>query len=290
MNLENNLALLVTMINHKLHSNGWTVFVDLDLKTCTQEDINSVSKLLSTNVVIVFKNQFLTVEEELRILRMFKNPTPLYNKDNDLFPDYAIDEEGLICRVTAEIRNGKPGMAGDKEVFDWHVDSPQVPVRNDILYLRGVKGTQGSRTSWNNNLLAYQELDNEIKNAISNLHCIYGNIEALWAPDYSGVVYNYDWTPPLVHKNNTGQFGLYYDPKQLKKFVELSDKESEELKEILTKHIFQDKYVYHHDWEDGDLIIADQWNGLHKRWAFDKMDIRVMHRSTMNYPEQDYTL
>lgn len=268
------------MLNYKLHDNGWTVFVDIDLKTCTQEDINQIAKLISTNVVVVFKNQFLTVEEELRILHMFKNPTPLYEKDNPLFQDYAVDPDGLICRVTAELRNGKPGMAGDTKTFDWHVDSPEMPNRNDLLYLHGVRGTAGSRTSWNNNLLAYQELDNTIKDSIKDLHCIYGNIEALWAPDFEGVTYNYDWNPTLVSDT-----GLYFAPQQLLKFVELSLEDSNNLKEILIQHILKDKYVYHHDWEDGDLIIADQWKGLHKRWAFDKMDIRVMHRSTMDYPD-----
>lgn len=277
-------------MNYKIYSNGWTVLADIDLKSCTQDDINTIARLISTNVVVVFKNQFLTVEEELRVLKMFKNPTPLYDKDNPLFPDYAIDPDGLICRVTAELRNGKPGMAGDKETFDWHVDSPQVSNRNDILYLRGVRGTAGSRTSWNNNLLAYSDLDDTIKSTIENLHCIYGNIEALWAPDYEGIRYNEDWTPKLVHKNITHQYGMYFAPFQLGKFVELSHMQTGKLKEILIQHIFSNKYVYHHDWEDGDLIIADQWNGLHKRWAFNKMDTRVMHRATVDYPEQDYTI
>jgi alpha-ketoglutarate-dependent taurine dioxygenase len=277
------------MLNYKIHDNGWTVLADIDLKTSTQEDINAIAKLAATNAVVVFKKQFLTVEEEVRILRMFKNPTPLYDKDNPLFPDYAIDPDGLLCRVTAELRDGKPGMGGDRSTFDWHVDSPQVPNRNDILYLRGVRGTEGSRTSWNNNLLAYNDLDSNMKNTIVNLHCIYGNIYAPWAPDFVGIRYNYDWTPSIIHQNVTGQTGMYFAPDQMAKFVELSQEESDRLKEILSAHILSDKYVYHHDWEDGDLIISDQWNGLHKRWEFDKMDIRVMYRASADYPEQDYT-
>lgn len=277
-------------MNYKIHSNGWTVLADVDLKTCTQDDINTIARLVATNVIVVFKNQFLTIKEELRILHMFKNLVPLYNKDNPLFPNYAVDPDGLICRVTAELRDGQPGMAGDKETFDWHVDSPQAPTRSSILYLRAEKETLGSKTSWNNNLLAYKDLDKSLKNTIVDLHCIYGNIKALWAPDFVGVKYNYDWTPKLVHKNITGEMGLYFDPEQLGKFVELSQEQSDDLKKILEQHVFNDKYVYHHDWCDGDLIIADQWNGLHKRWAFDKMDIRVMHRATMDYPEQIYEL
>ena len=270
------------MLAHEINDNGWTVHVDIDLKTCSQQDVNNIQDLLSTNVIVVFKNQFLTIDDELRLLHMFQNPTPLYEKDNPLFLDYTVDVDkdpnGIISRVTAELRNGKPGMAGDKNTFDWHVDSPEVPERNQLLYLRAVKGSQGSRTSWNNNLLAYHELDQHTKDSIAHLHCVYGNIEALWAPDYNGIYYNYEWTPSLVDDDR-----MYYVPYQLQKFVELSYEESQAINKKLIAHIFQDKYVYHHDWQDGDLIIADQWNGLHKRWAFDMMDIRVMHRATMDY-------
>lgn len=272
------------MLNYKIHENGWTAFVDIDLKTCTQEDINNIAKLVSTNVVVVFNNQFLTVEDELRILRMFKNLKPLYDSDHPLFSDYAVDTEGLICRVTGELRDGKQGMGWWPVDFDWHADSPQMPNREDIIYLYAERGSKGSRTSWTNSIVAYNELSDKLKQRISNLHCVYGNIEAPFAPDFTEVRYNYDWTPGVVRKNNTGEIGLYFMPLQLKQFVELSQEESDELKETLRQHIFKDNYVYHHDWQDGDLIIADQWNGLHKRWAFDKMDIRVMHRATMDYP------
>ena len=51
-----------------------------------------------------------------------------------------------------------------------------------------------------------------------------------------------------------------------------------ELFEYLKKHILQDKYRYDHYWEDGDLVISEQWLTIHKRHAFDKMNERLLHR------------
>ena len=39
----------------------------------------------------------------------------------------------------------------------------------------------------------------------------------------------------------------------------------------------------HHDWEDGDLVISEQWLSIHKRWTFEKMDKRVLHRIAFDY-------
>jgi alpha-ketoglutarate-dependent taurine dioxygenase len=275
-------------MNYSLHPNGWTACIDIDLRTCTQEDINSIAKLISTNVVVVFKNQFLTVNEELRLLHMFKDPTKQFDKDHHGFNDYAVDPDAFICRVTAGLRNGKPGMGGWPTAHEWHVDDAPNPERKDLLYMHGVEGMQGSRTSFTNSLIAYEHLDDNIKTVISNLHCIYGNTYAPHDPDFTEIKFNDKWVPSIVRENVAGKLGLYYIPFQMKKFIELSQEVSDSLKEILTDHIFSKQYVYHHDWEDGDIVISDQWYGLHKRWAFDKMDERLLHRASISYPEQNY--
>lgn len=276
-------------MNYTLHDNGWTVFAEFDIKTCTQEDVNELTKLISANTCVVIKNQSLTIDDELRFLKMFNNPKSLYPKNDPLFNDFALDlkkdPNGIIFRVTKEVRDGKIGMAGWEEGFDWHSDTPEEPDRSSILYLYGIRGTAGSKTAWNNNILAYRDLDDKIKEQIKNLHCIYGNISAPSAPDHVGVTYNTNWTPPLVHETLSGQLGIYFAPYQLGKFVELSQEKSNEIKELLCNHVLNEKYIYYHDWQDGDVVISDQWNGIHKRWPFSKMDIRVLHRAGIDYNE-----
>lgn len=281
------------MINYKIHDNGWTVIVDnFDLKSATQEDINKVAKLISTNTCIVFKNQSLEIKDEVRVLKMFKTPEPLYSPDDPVFGDYAADPngdpEGLLVRITGELRNGKPGGAGWNEELMWHCNQPDEETRKPIVWLHAVRGSEGSRTSWNNNMLAYADLDSDVKNKIENLHSIYGNISAPDAIGHDGVQYNTEWNPPLVYTNIANQVGMYFTPLQLQKFVELTQEESDELKDFLFKHILQDKYLYHHDWKDGDVVISEQWLGIHRRWPFERMNERLLHRGVVDFPDQDY--
>ena len=40
----------------------------------------------------------------------------------------------------------------------------------------------------------------------------------------------------------------------------------------------QEKYSYTHNWDDGDVLVWDNWTGLHKRPAFAGMPDRLLHR------------
>lgn len=273
---------------YDLHANGWTTYIDIDLKICTQEDINSIAKIISQNSLVVFKKQFLSVEEELRLIHMFKTPEKQFDQDHHGFFDYAVDPDAYICRVTAGLKNGKPGMGGWPTAHEWHVDDAPNPSRQDLLYMHGVEGMQGSRTSFTNSIVAYRDLSNEMKDAISNLNCVYGNTYAPNDPDFTEIKFNDKWAPSIIRKNIAGNEGLYFIPYQMKNFIGISQEESDQIKQILTDHILKDQYVYHHDWKDGDIVISDQWYGMHKRWAFDKMHVRLLHRASMSYPEQDY--
>lgn len=288
------------MIPYKVHDNGWTVIIeDFNLKSATQNDINQIAKLIATSTCVVIKNQFLTIDDELKILKMFRNPDKLLDSINGdtsnwtykaLVADMEKDPEGIILRITGERRDGLQGGASWKREFDWHCNQPEYPIRKSIVWLYGVRGTKGSRTSWTNSILAYNDLDNHTKERISHLHSIYGNFKT---PDESQwrnkVKYNTSWTPSLIHKNIANKTGMYFSPLQIQKFVELSVEESNTLKNQLFNHILNEKYVYHHDWQDGDIVISEQWLGIHKRWPFEDIETRLVHRAAVDFPEQDYS-
>jgi len=49
------------------------------------------------------------------------------------------------------------------------------------------------------------------------------------------------------------------------------------------------KLTYHNDtWpafveDDCDIVMADQWSGMYKRWAFELMHKRLLHCIGFNY-------
>ena len=149
-------------MNYHLHENGWTVILDdFDFAAATREDIDQIACLLATNTCVVAHKQTLTLDDELRVAHMFGEVEDLsavahlepYN--HILMPD----GQNKIERVTGELdEHGQPGLFGHVSDLDWHCNMPGDPKRKALVWLLGVRGTAGSRTSWTNNIAAYNDL------------------------------------------------------------------------------------------------------------------------------------
>lgn len=285
-------------MNINLHPNNWTIIInDFDLASSTQNDINTIGRYLATNTLVVIKNQkHLTVRDEVRIADMFGHVEDLSFFGN--IPPYCYivvpDSDEKIARVTGELdEHGEPGLFGHVSDLDWHCNQPAMPTRKPLVWLYSVKGSVGSRTSWTNNILAYKDLSEDWKEKIKDLKMICGWKKDVYSEfDFgqaSGVTENYNehYTPSLVYTNNGNQTGLFFPFLQFKNFVGLSEKESLDIIEPLRDHVLQEKYMYHHDWQDGDVVIAEQWLGIHKRWRFEGMSDRILHRICFDFKNID---
>lgn len=282
-------------MKYHIHDNGWTVILDeVDFSTITQEEVNELAKLLSTNTLVVAHNQnHLTVEDELRVAHMFGNVEDLSAVAH--LPPYnhiiVPDSQNKMERVTGELdEHGLPGLFGHVSDLDWHCNMPADPNRKPLVWLLGVRGTAGSRTSWTNNIMAYNDLDADTKERIRDLKMICGWKKGAYSDfDFSAAKggktedYNEFNELPLVYTNNGGQTGLFFPFLQFRNFVGLTEDESRAIIEPLRDHVLQEKYMFHLDWQDGDVNIAEQWLGIHKRWKFDGMPNRVLHRMTFDF-------
>jgi alpha-ketoglutarate-dependent taurine dioxygenase len=282
------------MINYELHNNGWTVILkDFDFKNATQEDINQISKLIASNTLVVAKNQQLTIQDEIRIARMFKEPQ-LFTQDfiSEMTGSEIPESEGLFLRVTGEKNeHGLTGIAAHTSEMIWHCNEPGAEYRKPIVWLYGVRGTSGSCTTWNNNILSYQDLDRSVKDQIENYH-LQVLLEAGFDaenPDEDEDLVVSDYYPVMVRKNIAGQKGLFFPFLQIIKIKELPDDQSKEMIAWLSLHTIQDKYCYHHNWNDGDVVMSEQNLGIHKRHRFENIEQRLLHRGAFDFPDQDYT-
>lgn len=286
-------------MKYHLHKNGWTVILDdFDFAQATTEDINQIGRLLATNTLVVARNQnHLTTQDEVRIADMFGGVEDLTRFGNVApYKNFILpDSNGKVARVTGELdEHGEPGLFGHVSDLDWHCNQPGMPTRKPLVWLFGVRGTVGSKTSWTNNILAYNDLSKDWKERIADLKMICG-----WRKDSyseydfgrakSGILedFNEHYTPNLVHTNAGGQTGLFFPFLQFRNFVGLTEEESINIIEPLKSHVLQEKYIYHHDWQDGDVVIAEQWLGIHKRWRFDGMPNRVLHRVCFDFTNID---
>ena len=270
-------------MRHTLHKNGWTTFIeDLDLTKATDADLKDLADLCAIFTCVKIRNQQLTVEQELRIIKFFEKPYQLFNPTNPRFNELSLDPEGYIGRVTAN------AIAGHKEEMLWHNEAPGERIGSDIAWLYAERGVKGSTTVWNNSAMAYRDLDSETKEKIKDLKCVYfGNVNHSVARTKENFNNRkiYDTKLPLVYTNHLGLTGLHLSLHQFERFDGMTREESLEIAEPLFAFITQDKYCYYHEWQDGDVSMSDQWLGVHKRLYFNDMDDRLVHRATFNYPK-----
>ena len=282
------------MIKYTLHENNWTVMLDnFDFNSATQSDINEIARLLATNTLVVARGQHLTVQDEVRIAKMFKDPqvfnTEDENSSDTMFQGAEVkDSDNMALRVTGEKdEHGRTGIAGHEDEMQWHANDQTTPNRKPLVWLYSVKGSKGSRTSWNNNILSYNNLPKERREPLENLKLVpYQNVSLNENEDNSVGKVNY--YPNLVMENIAGKKGFYFPFYQISGFKDMSEYESKEIIDWLSEYTVRDEFCYHHDWEDGDVVIAEQWLGIHKRWPFKNIEERLLHRMAFDFPDQNY--
>lgn len=262
--------------------NGWTVFVNEDLRTLTDEQVKQIGKLSVSNMVVVFKNQSLSTEDEERFCKII-GQCQYYPAEVERVKHIRLTNH--ILRVTGQRdKDGEEGLFGHKAALDWHANQPSNKERSPLIWLYGAEGTKGSRTSWINNIASYEALSDEMKSKIADIKVYCGYEQG----KYSHSTFFHDHVNrenpiDLVHTNKEGKTGMFFPFLQIFGFEGYEQEEFESIMQELTDHVLKDEFVYHHDWEDGDIVLSEQWLSIHKRWDFEGMPDRVLHRIAFDY-------
>lgn len=274
-------------MNIRMHENGWTPIIeDLDWKTITQDEVNELAKLLLTNTMLVSHQDGLTADDEVRVGSMFgsvEQYSPDVINDNFIFKNGGSNH---ILRVTGEKdEKGSEGMFGHVTELDWHCNRVTQPNRKPIIWLFSERGSVGSRTSYINFHMVYNDLTDEQKELYETLSLDVG--EDAFSDYYNNPAFG-RYYPKMIHTNKLGIKSLFMPFTQVHFIKDWDKPKSRELIEQLRDMLLDPKYVYHHDWKDNDIVVADQWSGIHKRWEFAGMPNRVLHRMATDYSNTPY--
>ena len=223
-------------------------------------------------LVVVEKLGKKTAEENIEIAkRIGKIPYV------EQWPEIKNRREKVLFEGPGVIKVTEGGLFGHKETLDWHANKASSPNRSPIVWIYAVKGSEGSITSWIDNRKAYEDLPNDIKKQCENIKITCGFKRGNYTDDpFFREHHNKENKFNLVHTNEAGIKGLYFP------YLQVMGGLSDDLFEYLKSHILQDKYRYDHYWQDGDVVISEQWLTIHKRHAFDKMHERLMYRITID--------
>jgi taurine dioxygenase len=267
---------------------NWVVEIsDFDIRTATKEEALAIGKYILSNMVVVLKNQDLEPEDEVAFCSKIGKCQfiidPTKPREGQRTEHLAVGHH--ILRVTGQKNEkGEEGLFGHTSALDWHANQASNYERDPLIWLYGVEGTAGSKTSWINNIESYNALSEEFKKEIQDIQITLGYKSGSYSPSKFFVEHHSDDKPfRLVHVNDAGYTGLYFPFLQI---FGMPGKTEEQFKDIMSRlieHVTQPQFCYDHYWEDGDVVLSEQWLSIHKRWAFDKMEERILHRIAFNY-------
>jgi len=280
----------------QLHENGWTsIITDIDLRSASQSEMNTIAWLAAKDTVVVIRNQHLLPGDEVDICEKIGACEQVVPPDTPTQGTKLVEGgRGKIVRVGGGNHHG--GVAGVFEHvsdMDWHSNRTGTETRDPLIWLYGVKDSQGSRTSWINNILSYQDLDQELKEQIKDLKLVMGFDARVISEDTYTITsrdsnaINHNWHPSLIHTNQAGVTGMFFSFLQIHQILGFDKDKSNALIQKLRQHVEQEKYTYHHDWQDGDIVLSEQWLSIHKRWRCENIQNRVVHRIALNFDHCD---
>jgi alpha-ketoglutarate-dependent taurine dioxygenase len=287
------------------------VEIEADLVNLTDSEYEEIRKIFLEKLIIVFRNQpVLTLPFAKLSQKLGKGIANWSNcwwdqhgnqqegvKEviglwHDILPDpftYAgSDDKFYVQRVTGMKINGLDSGIFAEPKLDWH-SNLNGPTKARGVALQAVSGVVGTGTSFLDTTKAYHALSDELKKRCQDVVGRFRYNIKNWVNELSDWQYAHSthrlldseyYEMPLVNINEaTGEYGLY--------FHFLNDCEfptDPELKEILKEHCLQDKFIYTHMWEPGDIVISEQLLTLHKRYLSDPElnKNRVLHRYTFN--------
>lgn len=222
------------------------------------------------------------------------------------------DEQRSFSKTLGEIRTGAVKKEGEeglmKVTFDkkvnpeyaqfffgsqlWHMDGTyeEIPPFATILTPRILSET-GGQTHFANNYAAYEDLPDAEKAELDRLKVVHTMQAALFPGKRDCTVEEFAlWSTypnrehPLVWNHKSGRKSLVLSTSG-SYVVGMHPADSVYLLQKLMVHATQDKYVYRHTWQMGDLLIWDNTGTMHRVLPFPEESGRELHRFTLNGEE-----
>jgi alpha-ketoglutarate-dependent taurine dioxygenase len=278
-------------------SNGAVEITEFDIRDFTYDDAIQVRDILRKELVVVIREQD---RDPLNYAKLIHYIGGICNWDQcgrdidgNKIGNYGINYPDIenwdrtkpfpVQRVTGEKKDGEFTGIFPLGKLDWHCNL-NGPNRADGVALQGIKGAEGTRTSWNNTGLALKEMPKELRDRIHGKYAKFFYNPTNWSDIHNKeqlafmLKNRHHYTMWIEQTNAGGVEGLYLyttndceipgDDTTL--FTELQD------------FLFQEKFIYHHDWSIGDIVLSDQLLTMHKRRQEDDaiFENRVLNRLT----------
>lgn len=250
--------------------------------------------------IVLFRRIGTTNERHVRLSRCFGelqiHPVESVRLDGHPEITYLAQKAGERDQMTYSF-DGKP-IVGH---IPYHTDLIYTPTPNRGAILRMVdKPAEAGQTGWIDTAAAYDALDDETKQRIDGVEARFDfiwNLEemrfgkpenvalvdagSVEYPKFPDVAHPLVWVHPI-----SGRKALALSTVHLRDVVGMSREDGDPLLARLVEHTLDDRFAYVHDWEEGDMVLWDNWRTMHSAFGAPPGLDRVVHRTTMKGEHQ----
>lgn len=263
---------------------------DLDLsQPLSKQQVEAIDKAMDHYAVLIFRDQDLLPEPQLRFAENFGN-LDLGFKKISKSPDRL--NHAAVLDISNVDATGKVADRNHRKIIGnlanqlWHSDSSfQTPPARYSMLHAVVLPSNGGETEFADARAAYDALPDTKKRQLEGLHAQHFALHSrflLGDTDYTEeqrqAIPAVAW--PLVRIHPTSGRSLLFIGSHASHVVELSIAEGRLLLMDLLEHATQPQFIYRHAWKPGDLVMWDNRSTLHRGRPFDLSARRELRRTT----------
>ena len=263
----------------------------LDLRQLNDATFKRIHETWLHHLLLVFKNQTLTAEDLVNLINRFG--TPISSKGlhqrglEERTANQLFNLPPEVTVVTNVRENGKPvGILGDGEIV-WHSDFSfkERPTAARMLVAMEVPPQdKGGNTLFLNAYAAYDALPADYKKELSGKTIKQGNVIDTAMKLRPGASLKDDIryidgpSHPIISTHpDTGCNHLFLGRRHAAYVNGMTLKDSEAFLNRLWDYATQERFVYTHRWNKGDVVVWDNRATVHKRDGFDPDSRRVLY-------------
>lgn len=87
--------------------------------------------------------------------------------------------------------------------------------------------------------------------------------------------------PAVLRHPESGRACLFLSPMNIRHFIGMDDRESEEMVTYLVRHMIEPRFVYRHHWSDNDAVLWDNRRFIHAAAGYPATETRIALRTTL---------
>ena len=248
--------------------------------TLTETNMRQLRQAALDHGVLVFRDQEIDDATQVAISRCF-GPIEIFVSKNHVNADYPEIMEIVDVGDTTKWLS---------VAQYWHTDGSYKAVPAYVTTLRALEiPPTGGETWFANTAAAYAALPEERRRALDDVYVVHDLQHSrqlvpgqpAFSPEERAQV------PPVIHPicrvhSGTGQKVIYVGC-HAREVVGMEKDEGRRLLRDLEDFATQDRFVYRHKWQAGDLVIWDNRSTLHRATPYDASRFRrVMHRTEVS--------